>query len=138
MTKQSTPNGSAPIETHLGYQDIERHSPDERHLLRFQFAYEPPHGDGVFHLFIDGVRIAGEHWGRNILWSNDGKYLALERKDTNGSTLCLIDMASRELIEVAPSSSPVEFIGQELKIRKYGKPGTETINPFSSAPGIPL
>jgi hypothetical protein len=113
---------------HLGYADSILKSPSGSLILQFEIIREPPHGDGIFRVSVNGSVLPGEFWGRNVLWSKEGDRVAIERKDHGHSTLCVFDVRSGSLHEIARNCSITDFKGQShVEVKRYDGSGLEIL-----------
>lgn len=55
--------------------DYQLLSPDGQHVAELIYETEPPHGDSLHRLLIDGQRFPGQVWGRRFAFSADGDWL---------------------------------------------------------------
>lgn len=105
---------------HLGYDDCEISIPARECKLQWIYVREPPHGDGVFKVCLNGTELPGEFWGRNLTWCESGKYVALERSLPQKSELLLLDTQSGLLHKVADNSSAQKITGSSVIFKSYG------------------
>lgn len=55
--------------------DYQLVSPGGQHVADLIYETEPPHGDSLHRLIIDGRRFPGRVWGRWFSFSSDGDWL---------------------------------------------------------------
>ena len=69
--------GGKPL--HIGYEDEIVVSPDGRVVTVWRYVMEPPHGDGLFEVRFQGIKLPHLFWGRGHAWSKDSDYFSLEQ-----------------------------------------------------------
>jgi hypothetical protein len=109
-------------EKHLGFKDRFITSPNGNAQLVWKYQREAPHGDGLFFVSLAGEPLPGEFWGRNLVWSEDGKLATLERKLPNRSELLVLEVGNRMLHFVQENCAAVRISEGKLLFKRYGDP----------------
>jgi hypothetical protein len=113
---------------HLGYSNCTIELPHQEHSLDWTYVGECPHSDGIFEVAFGTVKLPGEYWGRNVRWSPDGRFVALERRFSTHSELHLLDSTTGRTYFVDRNARALTMEDTELKFARYGELETMTIN----------
>lgn len=91
---------------------------------------ECPHSDGIFEVSFGAVKLPGEYWGRNLHWTSDGRFVALERRFPTHSELQILDTTTGRTHSVQRNARALAMEGAELLFARYGERETMRIRPF--------
>ncbi|MDO9405197.1 MAG: hypothetical protein Q7T87_14280 [Polaromonas sp.] len=126
IRQDTAPADGQPL--YVGYDDVDIHSPDGQHQTQWVFEAEPPHGDSLHQVWLDGQQLPGRYWGRGHAWSTDSAgvvYCTLERYEDRASTLYLVRVADRSWLQVGTHGAAVSLAPPTLTFRSYGAPDSD-------------
>ncbi|RYF40822.1 MAG: hypothetical protein EOO25_11565 [Comamonadaceae bacterium] len=118
IRQEAAPGDGQPL--YIGYDDVDVLSPDGQHRTQWLYETEPPHGDSLHQVWLDGVRLPGRYWGRGHAWSADAAYCTLERDEDRASTLYLVRVADRCWLRLGSRCAVVSLDLPVITLRSYG------------------
>lgn len=109
-------------EVFIGYADIHVYSPDQGHTVTWTYASEPPFGNSVNHVSLNGEPLPGYYWGRAHIWSPASDYFTLDRRVKNSSYLYVIRVADTTWTKIAEGASAIRFVYPLLEFQHHEDP----------------
>ena len=116
--REETANSDG-LPVHIDYGDLQVFSPDQNYRVTWTYRSEPPFGDSVNQVSLDGKSFPGYYWGRGHVWSPNSDYFTLERWLKGSGALYVVRVADFTWMKVADRSSPLKFVYPLLIHRFY-------------------
>ena len=127
--QQTAPANGEPL--YIGYGDLEVLSPNGQHLVQWLYDGEPPFGDSINLVWIDGRQLSGWFRGRFHAWSPDSEYFTVEKYDHENGGLFVVRVADKHWYRVNDGASVVSIIFPKITFQEYDRTNSETSYIFS-------
>lgn len=122
---------------HLGYADSSIESPNKKHHMFWSYVREPPHGDGLFEITLNGDKVDGLFWGRNIIWDTESKYVIVDKFVGGSSAITIIFPINKCVISLVERAYVIKLYNDILEYKKYDSEVIESIDLHSIINKLP-
>jgi hypothetical protein len=93
--------------------------PKLKHSIVLKYSFEPPFGDPLFELYINGIKESEhQYWGRSIAISENGGFLSITR-NLHGILTTVFDLNNMEKRDVTGFVNILGFDKGVLQFKPY-------------------